>query len=479
MIEAHPHPLYPAHTLVSDISKDADVIIYNTLTRRKEPFTPREAGVVRMFVCGPTVYDLSHIGHAKTYTQFDLVARYLRFLGYDVTYAQNLTDIDDKIIARAAQLGIVPQELAQQNEKAYLEDMAALGNTNVDVYERALDHIDDIVAQVQALIDRGHAYELADGWYFDLTSFPEYGKLSGRTQPASDDSMCRIDENKDKRNPGDFALWKSRKPGEPYWETPLGPGRPGWHIEDTAITEALFGPQYDLHGGAMDLIFPHHEAEIAQMESASGKNPLVRYWMHTGFLQVSGEKMAKSAGNFTTIRQALQQTDYRTLRYAFLSQHYRSAMELDEKSLQQSRASRRRVENFWRLVDPDHDDHATSQVTKHAREQFFTHLDDDFDTPGALAVLFDYLREYNREGWQPGRDTAEFLRDINSLFDAFDFTVAEERAEDSAVEALLSQRQQLRGAKKFAEADKIRDDLAARGITIEDTPTGTRWWRTP
>ncbi|MDG4763019.1 cysteine--tRNA ligase [Solwaraspora sp. WMMD406] len=453
------------------------MIIYNTLTRRKEPFVPMEPGRVRMFVCGPTVYDLSHVGHAKTYTQFDLVARYLRARGYRVTYAQNLTDIDDKIIRRAAELRVSPQQLAKENEQAYLEDMAALHNTSVDVHERALDHIDDIVAQVQALIDRGHAYRLDDGWYFDLSTFAGYGKLSGRTETRPEDSLSRVDENEQKRNPGDFALWKSRKPGEPYWDTRLGPGRPGWHIEDTAITEALFGPQYDLHGGAEDLIFPHHEAEIAQMESASGREPLVRCWMHTGFLRVGGDKMAKSAGNFTTIRDALGRADFRTLRYAFLSQHYRSSMELDEGTLEQARGARRRVENFWRLIDHSHDDHATRDLTERTRDDFYARMDDDFDAPGALAALFEYIREHNRSEHQPGRAAADFLTEVNTIFDAFDFERDEAGADDAVIERLLADRRRLRGEKLYAEADAIRADLTARGIVIEDTATGTRWWR--
>lgn len=453
------------------------MIIYNTLTRRKEQFIPMEPGVVRMFVCGPTVYDLSHLGHAKTYTQFDLVARYLRARGYQVTYAQNLTDIDDKIIRRAAELGISPHQLAKDNEQAYLEDMAALHNTSVNVYERALDHIDDIVAQVQALIARGHAYQLDDGWYFDLTTFPDYGKLSGRTETRPEDALSRVDENEQKRNPGDFALWKARRPGEPHWDTPLGPGRPGWHIEDTAITETLFGPQYDLHGGAVDLIFPHHEAEIAQMEAASGQTPLVRYWMHTGFLRVAGDKMAKSAGNFTTIRDALAKSHYRTLRYAFLSQHYRSPMELGDDTLEQAHGARRRVENFWRLIDAGHDDQATRDLTERAREQFYDRMDDDFDTPGAFRVLFDYIREHNRSDRPPGSAVGEFLNEVNALFDSFHFENDEASTEDAIIDQLIAERRRLRSEKKYADADAIRDDLKARGITIEDTADGTRWWQ--
>jgi cysteinyl-tRNA synthetase len=449
--------------------------LYNTLTKRKDDFVPMEAGVVKMFVCGPTVYDLSHVGHAKTYTQFDFIARYLRKRGYEVTYAQNVTDVDDKIIRRSAELGIEPRELAAQYEASYLEDMTALHNTSVDIYARAHDYIEQILDQVQALVDRGHAYQLDDGWYFDLSTFQGYGKLSGRTEIEAEDSVARIDEHEKKRNPGDFALWKARKPGEPYWETVLGEGRPGWHIEDTAITEALFGPQYDLHGGAVDLIFPHHEAEVAQMEAASGKSPLVRYWMHGGLLRVGGAKMAKSAGNFMTIRDVLERTDFRTLRFAFLSQHYRSSMELGDVTLENARNTRRRVENFARLIDTSHvESEASVALAERTRQRFFERLDDDLDTPGALAVFFDYIREQNRSGETAGPSAHALLSDINDLFDAFD--LEEHNVDGEAIEAELATRRVLRKERKFAEADAIRDSLFKRGISIEDTPDGTRWW---
>lgn len=449
--------------------------VYNTLTKRKEPFEPMTPGRINMFVCGPTVYDYSHVGHAKTYTQFDFIARYFRARGFTVTYAQNITDVDDKIIRRAGELGIEPRALAEQYEAAYREDMAALGNTSVDVYARALDYIDQIVAQVQALIERGHAYQLDDGWYFDLSSFPGYGKLSGRTEVEAEDAVARIDEHSGKRNPGDFALWKARKPGEPYWDTALGQGRPGWHIEDTAITEALFGPQYDLHGGAVDLIFPHHEAEVAQMEAASGKEPLVRYWMHTGLLRVEGAKMSKSIGNFWTIRDALARTDWRTLRYAFLSQHYRSAMELTEAALEHAKGARRRVENFARTIDATATDTpAALALAKAAQERICERLDDDFDSPAALAALFDFIREHNRAEQAPGPAARGLLELVNSWFAAFDLDAGQ--GADEAVEAALEQRRLLRQQRRFAEADSVRDDLHQRGIVIEDTADGTRWW---
>jgi cysteinyl-tRNA synthetase len=451
------------------------IALYNTLTRRVEPLDPITPGVVRMFVCGPTVYDLAHVGHAKTYTQFDFLARYLRLRGLEVTYAQNITDIDDKIIRRAAETGREPRGLAAEFEEAYRQDMVALGNTQVDVYARAHDHIDQIVGQVQALVERGHAYRLEDGWYFDLSTFPNYGKLSGRTEVADGDSVARIDENDAKRNPGDFALWKGRRPGDPSWDTPLGPGRPGWHIEDTAITEALFGPQYDLHGGAVDLIFPHHEAEIAQMEAASGKQPLVRHWVHTGLLQVDGAKMAKSTGNFLTLRDALAVSDYRTLRYAFLSQHYRSSMELSETVLEQARGARRRVENFARQIDRSAQEPPTAASEAAATwEAMLERLDDDLDTSAALAVLFGYIRDHNRRGVPSGKSAWVLLERVNGLFDMFDLQTR--AVDDAEIEAQLTRRAELRAARDFAGADQIRDALASQGVVIEDTAGGTRWW---
>ena len=450
--------------------------VYNTLTRRKEEFFPRVAGRVDMFVCGPTVYDLSHVGHAKTYTQFDFVARYLRKLGYDVTYVQSITDVDDKIIDRSRRMGRSPMEVAEEFEGSYLADMTQLGNTSVTRYCRAHDYIPQIVAQIETLIDRRHAYELDDGWYFDLSSFAEYGKLSGRQEVQAEDSVARIDENDKKRQSGDFALWKARKPGEPFWESILGDGRPGWHIEDTAITEAEFGAQYDLHGGAVDLIFPHHEAEIAQMESASGLSPLARYWMHTGLLRVGTEKMSKSKGNIMSIREALKNTDYRTLRYAFLSQHYRSNMELNAIVLENAQNARRRVENFARSLSNE-DFGTDSSAAAHMSQNFFNHLDDDFDTPGALAILFEFIRERNRSGEHGGPEALAVLRDINDIFDVFDLT-REHRSGDADIDAELERRRALRRARRYDEADEIRAQLHRQGIVIEDTSDGTRWWRT-
>lgn len=278
--------------------------LYNTLTREKEIFKPIKENRVKMFVCGPTVYDHSHIGHARTYISFDMIARYLKYKGFSVFYLQNVTDIDDKILKRAQESSSDPQELARKFEEKYTEDMKVLGVENVNLYARATDHIPEIIQQIETLLSKGFAYETENGVYFDESKFSEFGKLSNRR--IEDLNVHRISPDSNKRNPGDFVLWK-KKDDEPFWDSPWGSGRPGWHIEDTAISEEYFGPQYDIHGGGLDLIFPHHEAEIAQMESASGKKPMVRYWMHTGFLNVMGEKMSKSLGNFITIKDLLQE----------------------------------------------------------------------------------------------------------------------------------------------------------------------------
>ncbi|KKU84749.1 MAG: Cysteinyl-tRNA ligase, partial [Parcubacteria group bacterium GW2011_GWA2_47_8b] len=307
------------------------MLIHDTLSGKKEDLEKvADNKKLRLFVCGPTVYDYIHIGNARTYIVFDNLVRYLRALGVKVFYLQNITDIDNKIIRRAAEENTNAKSLAKKYEKYYHEDEKALGIKSVTKYARATAHIKQIVRQIQTLIAKGHAYKIDDGYYFDISTFPEYGKLAKRTVNQAEDSVSRIDENVNKKNKGDFALWKFKKENEPSWKTPIGEGRPGWHIEDTAITERWFGPQYDIHGGAVDLKFPHHEAEIAQQEAASGKKPMVKVWMHSGFLVVGGEKMAKSSGNFVTVRDFLKQYPVEVLRYLVAAHHYRSPLDYSE-----------------------------------------------------------------------------------------------------------------------------------------------------
>jgi len=447
--------------------------IYSTLTNRVEEFIPRNESSVDLFVCGPTVYDFSHAGHAKTYTQFDFIARYLKRHYSEVNYLLNITDIDDKIIARAIERNITSSELAEQYEKLFLEDMTWLGNTSVTEVAHATDYIPQIVDQIERLIEVGAAYQLDDGWYFDLSTQPAYGKLSGRVTLQDEDAVSRIDDNSNKRNIGDFALWKAAKPGEPFWQTKLGNGRPGWHIEDTAITEAVFGPQYDIHGGAVDLIFPHHEAEIAQMETASGQIPLAKYWMHTGLLRVDGARMGKSMNNFITIRDLKDQHDFRTLRYVLLSRHYRSSAELTDEAFVGALSNRERVENFYRHATSEKETNQAIASIEKAKAEFYSHLDNDLNTPDAFATLFTFIRESNRNEIAHGATARKFLDEINDLFVIFDFSQG--MSINANVEGLIAKRNKLRASKQFAEADIIRKQLSEMGVTLEDTKEGTLW----
>lgn len=451
--------------------QDAPLRVFNTLTRRKEVFEPARGRSVNLFVCGPTVYDYPHLGHAKTTIQFDFIVRYLRHRGYAVCYLQNITDIDDKIINRARSQGVTWEQLARDYERIYLEDMAALGNTAVTTYARATEHIDRIVAQVQTLLAKGFAYHTGDGIYYDLSKFPAYGKLSGRTESRAEDAVSRVDEGRGKRSRNDFCLWKARKQDEPYWETPLGPGRPGWHIEDTAITETFFGPQYDIHGGAIDLIFPHHEAEIAQMEAASGVEPLVRYWLHTGFLNVNAQKMSKSLGNFMTVRETLKHHNARTLRFFFVSSHYRSTMDFNESSLEQAHSALKRIEEFVFSIKPEHDDFADEDAITACRSLIFDALADDFNTPSAFAALFDFVRAQNIKGGA-GRRSYELLREFNDIFGIIDFTP---HVVEREIERLIAERQEQRARGNYSRADEIRARLLQLGIQLYDTSTGVKW----
>ena len=371
--------------------------LYNTLSRKKEIFKPRKEKQVNLFVCGPTVYDFSHLGHARTYIAFDVIVKYLRQNGYDVFYLQNITDIDDKIINRAKENNVTPEKLAFRFEKEYLDDVKSLKINGVTKYARATDHIEEIISQVSRLIEKGCAYRIEDGIYYDISKFKGYGKLSKRTILQAEDAVSRIDENKEKRNKGDFCLWKFSKSGEPNWQSPWGKGRPGWHIEDTAITEKYFGPQYDIHGGARDLIFPHHEAEIAQMEAISGRNPLVKYWLHSGFLTVNGQKMAKSLGNFITIRDFLKENSARFLRFLVVKAHYRSPIDYSEKLISQTKRELEKIDEFLEKIRSTKSKIQTDskfQISKYKKE-FETAMEDDFNTPEALAVVFDLINEGN------------------------------------------------------------------------------------
>ncbi|MEK7527968.1 MAG: cysteine--tRNA ligase [Patescibacteria group bacterium] len=440
------------------------IYLYNTASRKKEEFIPRQEKKVNFFVCGPTVYDYPHLGHAKAYIQFDFIVRYLRYREYDVNYVQNITDIDDKIIKRSQEKGVSWDKLAREFEMIFLEDMAALHNTSVTKYARATNYIDQIVKQVKVLLDKGFAYRISDGIYYEVSKFIEYGKLSGRTELQEEDSVSRIDENKEKRGWNDFCLWKISKEGEPTWETEIGKGRPGWHIEDTAITETLFGSQYDIHGGAVDLIFPHHEAEIAQMEAASGKKPLVRYWLHVGFLNIDSKKMSKSKGNFKTIRQVLEEYNYKVLRFLFLSSQYRSPMDFAEVTLEQAKNSWRRMQDFIEKIDININNSEEKKAVEELKEKVEIALSNDLDTPTAFATIFDFIRAQNSRGVS-GKYAYDYFVEINKFFDIFDFEIEEIPEE---IQKLADERLKARTDKNWAESDRLRNLIKEKGYLIED-----------
>ena len=456
--------------------------ITNTLTRKVEDFVPRNTGKVDMFVCGPTVFDLIHIGNARTFVFFDVVAKWLRAKGLIVRYVQNITDIEDRIIARAREREQEPLQYAREFEMKFLEDTRAIGNSAVSEYARATDYIAQVISQVKTLIKKGHVYLIdSDGWYFDLTTFPEYGKLSGRTALAANDAVSRIDDSSKKRNAGDFCVWKLSKIGEPSWSnSELGAGRPGWHIEDTAITEKIFGPQYDLHGGGIDLIFPHHEAEIAQQESASGLKPLVKYWMHGGFLEEHGDKMSKSLGNFATVRDMLQKYSPESIRFYLLSGHYRSPLAFKDDSIRSAEAAVQRLSELsMKLehisVSPNESEEPSENI-KNIIQKFSDAMDDDFNIPNALASLFDGVRIINTaiDSENISTQTLGSAKELLSLAkDTLGIVPTKWIAIPSDVQYLVNQRELARKQKDFSSADDFREKIIKMGYAVDDTPYGT------
>ncbi len=454
--------------------------IYNTLSRQEEEFQPI-GDPVRMYVCGVTPYSSSHIGHAMSYIIFDTVRRYLEFLGYRVKYVQNFTDIDDKIIARANQQGIPASDLAEKYIQEFYADMDLLNIRRADVYPRATQEIDEILKLVSALIDKGYAYVLGGDVYFRVGRKPDYGKLSHRSLDEMK-AGARVEVDEGKENPLDFALWKEAKPGEPSWDSPWGKGRPGWHIECSAMSTKYLGDQIDIHGGGQDLIFPHHENEIAQTESYSGRVPFARYWMHNGLLQLGGEKMSKSIGNLVSIRDAVEQFTADGLRLFVLGSHYRSPLTFTEGS---ASSARRGAERLRTAIQDYRPGGAGTPEMKEAAAQakaaFIEAMDDDFNTSAATAALFELVRAINRareegtdpDGLSPAQATLRELAEVLGL-------TLEEPAKmitgvEPFIDLLLEVRQELRKARQFAAADRIRDRLGELGITVEDRPEGTVW----
>ncbi|MDH6594117.1 cysteinyl-tRNA synthetase [Variovorax sp. TBS-050B] len=450
--------------------------IYNTLSRELEEFSPLQPGRVRMYVCGMTVYDLCHIGHARMMMAFDVVQRWLRASGYDVTYVRNITDIDDKIITRAVQRGISIRQLTDEVIAAMHEDIGALRIEPPTIEPRATEYVPQMLGIIETLEQKGLAYRADNGDVnYAVRKFPGYGKLSGKSldELHAGERVAVLDG---KQDPLDFVLWKSAKPAEPAdakWESPFGIGRPGWHIECSAMSCATLGETFDIHGGGADLQFPHHENEIAQSEGANGK-PLARLWVHNGFVRVDNEKMSKSLGNFFTIREVLQKYDAESLRFFLVRTHYRSALNYSDAHLDDARNSLKRLYTALDLVAPA--TVAIDWTLPHAM-RFKAAMDEDFGTPEAIAVLFELAGEVNRT---KSAETAGLLKALAGTLgllqgDPKAFLQAGTTLDEATIQSLIAARAAAKAAKNFAEADRIRNDLLAQGIVLKDSPTGTTW----
>jgi cysteinyl-tRNA synthetase len=458
------------------------VRIRDTLSRDTVELTTREPGKVSIYVCGPTVYDTPHIGNARTAVAFDTIRRYLEWAGFDVTFVSNVTDVEDKIIARAAREGRTEPEVAAEYEGVYFDRMHRLNVRDADHRPHATEYIDGMLALIGELVERGHAYEVPDqGVYFAVETFPGYGALPHRTiEELRESAGARVDVDEAKRSPMDFALWKAAKAGEPAWPSPWGEGRPGWHIECSAMSLDLLGEGFDLHGGGEDLAFPHHENERAQAEGAG--HPFARHWIHTGMVTIGGDKMSKSLGNFTTVEDALAEHDWRALRLAMLQTHYRRAADLGETELGAAARAVERLDALGRRADAAGVAPAASDAS--TLDAFRSAMDDDFDTGHGLAVLFEAARDANRAIDDDDLDRAAALVaavhelvGVLGLAADVDTAAAATAADDAEIDALVRERDDARAARDFARADSLRDELAARGIKLEDTTTGTVWHR--
>lgn len=459
--------------------------IHNTITRKKEDFVPITPGEIGMYVCGVTVYDLCHIGHARTFVSFDMIVRYLRYLGYKVKYVRNITDIDDKIIKRAQEKGVSAQELAEHFIGEMYADFDALNIARPDFEPRATDNIPAIIDLVQRLIAKGHAYVADNGdVMFALDSFKQYGRLSGQKLDELN-AGARVAVEKTKRNPFDFVLWKMSKEGEPAWDSPWGEGRPGWHIECSAMNSKLLGTTFDIHGGGSDLIFPHHENEIAQ-SCCAFDTKYVNYWMHSGMVMINKEKMSKSLNNFFTIRDVLKEYDAETVRYFLISAQYRSALNYSKENLDSARTALSRLYTALKNVTVSAPQGGEEYVTR-----FKAAMDDDFNTPAALAVLFDLAKAINTAATpEEASGLAGRLVELGAILgilyqDPVKFLQSgaavaqnDEGADEVAkIEALIAQRKEARARKDYAAADAARNELTAMGIVLEDGPNGTTWRR--
>lgn len=460
--------MIPTHILNS-------MFIYSTLTGKKEELQKTKKGL-NLFVCGPTVYDFSHLGHARTYIAFDEIVRIMRALGYRIFYLQNITDIDDKIIDRAEAEGTNAQKLARRFEKEYLRDMKALGVRSVNKYARASAHIKEIVSQIARLMEKGFAYRTKNGVYFEVKKLGDYGKLS-RQNLEELRAGYRIEPDPEKRDPLDFALWKFSDQ-KPNWKSPWGNGRPGWHIEDTAITEKTFkNMQYDLHGGGTDLKFPHHECEIAQSEAISGKKPFVKIWMHTGHLLVNGQKMSKSLGNFITIKEFLKRYPARVLRYLVLSHHYRSPLDYSEDLARQAQSALRSlayaIQKLKFVQHQSKNRETGKQDIKIFEEEFDRAIQDDFNTPEALAKIFSFINATNQHLYVLSRkEAASAEKSVKSRLEVLGLKIVTPKI-PLKIAILGKERDSARSHQQFIQADALRKRVESLGYKVEDTPLGT------
>jgi len=447
--------------------------VYNTMGRQLVDFAPREEGKVGIYVCGPTVQSEPHVGHGRYAVAFDVIRRYLIWRGFDVTYVSNVTDIEDKIIAAAAETGDSVEELAQRMGERFANSFKRLGVKSPDIEPKATEHIPEMIDLITRLIEKGLAYPRDGDVYFSVRTLEQYGRLSGR-RPDELRAGYRIEVDETKEDPLDFALWKSAKPGEPSWDSPWGPGRPGWHIECSAMASKYLGHDFDIHGGGLDLVFPHHENEVAQSEGAAGET-FARYWLHNGMVNLGGEKMAKSTGQIVDLEEILDRYGGKALRMVYVRAHYRSPIEYSQELLAEAEESLDRLDRFRERLTPGEPDPA-------AIGAFTEVMDDDFGTSQAVSLMFDLIRDGNRILDEGGDGSAiagavETIVEVLGLDDAEPAPVSAGGVSDDEIERLIALRDEARAAREFDRADEIRDRLAAVGVSIEDGPDGTRWLR--
>ncbi|EPB9414681.1 cysteine--tRNA ligase [Clostridium perfringens] len=460
--------------------------VYNTLNKKKEEFIPLTPGEVKMYVCGPTVYNFFHIGNGRTFIVFDTIRRYFEYRGFKVDFVQNFTDIDDKMIKKANEEGTTVKKIGDTYIKEYYQDADALNIERATVNPRATEFIGEIIKFVKGLVDKGYAYEVDGDVYFSTKKFEGYGKLSG--QNIEDlQSGARISVDERKKDPMDFAIWKAQKPGEPAWNSPWGMGRPGWHIECSCMAKKLLGETIDIHAGGSDLKFPHHENEIAQSEALTGE-PFARYWLHSAFVNVNNEKMSKSLNNFFTAREILERYDADVIRFLMLSAHYRQQLNFSEDLLEAAKASVERIYNaignLENLIDEvsreemNEEEKAYLESLNKYKEKYIEKMDDDFNTADAITAIFDLIKDTNTNitidsSKELAQKALELIRELGAPLGMFQKSTKGNLEEE--IEALIAKRQQARKDRDFALADKIRDELKDRGIVLEDTPQGVRW----